>query len=199
MAQTLTTGIGTSIYPKLIVPDTKFNADGLYSCRITVSEDDFKAFQAQLDPIVEKAYKATCTAQGKEVKRANTPVKINDDGEFEIFAKQAAKINVTPTADNPDGVVEFKIALYDANVKPITHEPKIGSGTKLKMSVTPYTWFVPSQGFGYTLRLKAVQILELKEYQQTGFTATEGYSASGETFGDVLEEDEVQPSEAAPF
>jgi hypothetical protein len=58
---------------------------------------------------------------------------------------------------------------------------------------------VPSQGFGYTLRLKAVQILELKEYEKTGFTATDGYSATGETFGDVLEEDEVQPSQAAPF
>ena len=95
--------------------------------------------------------------------------------------------------------MEFKIALFDANVKPITNEPKIGSGTKLKMSVTPYTWFVPSQGFGYTLRLKAVQILELKEYETTGFTATEGYTASGETFGEVLEEDEVQPSQTSPF
>lgn len=199
MAQTLTTGIGTAIYPKLIVPDTKFNADGLYSCRITVSEDDFKAFRAQLDPIIEKAYKATCTAQGKECKRANEPVKINADGDYEIFAKQAAKINVAPTADNPDGVVEFKIALYDSKVKPITNEPKIGSGTKLKMSVTPYTWFVPSQGFGYTLRLKAVQILEMKEYETTGFTATDGFTTTGETFGDVLEQDEVQPSEAAPF
>ena len=199
MAQTLTTGIGTAIYPKLIVPDTKFNADGLFSCRITVSEDDFKAFRAQLDPIIEKAYKATCTAQGKECKRASEPVKINADGDYEIYSKQAAKINVTPTADNPDGVVEFKIALYDAKVKPITNEPKIGSGTKLKMSVTPYTWFVPSQGFGYTLRLKAVQILELKEYQTVGFTATDGFTTTGETFGDVLEQDEVQPSEAAPF
>lgn len=199
MAQTLTTGIGTAIYPKLIVPDTKFNADGLYSCRITVSEEDFKAFRAQLEPIIEKAYKATCTAQGKEVKRANEPCKINDSGEFEIYAKQAAKINVAPTADNPDGVVEFKIALFDSNVKPITEEPKIGSGTKLRMSVTPYTWFVPSQGFGYTLRLKAVQIIDLKEYESTGFTATEGYTSTGETFGDVLEQDEVSPSTASPF
>jgi hypothetical protein len=67
------------------------------------------------------------------------------------------------------------------------------------MSVTPYTWYVPSQGFGYTLRLKAVQIIELLEYQSTGFTATEGYSTTGETFGEVLEQDEVQPSQAAPF
>lgn len=199
MAQAITTGIGTASYPKLIVPDTKFNADGLFSCRITVSEEDFKAFRAQLDPIIEKAYKATCTAQGKEVKRANEPCKINDSGEYEIYAKQAAKIKVSPTADNPDGVVEFKIALFDANVKPITDEPKIGSGTKLRMSVTPYTWYVPSQGFGYTLRLKAVQIIELLEYQSTGFTATEGYSTTGETFGEVLEQDEVQPSQAAPF
>ena len=122
-------------------------------------------------PNHRKRYKATCTAQGKEVKRANEPCKINDSGEYEIYAKQAAKIKVSPTADNPDGVVEFKIALFDANVKPITDEPKIGSGTKLRMSVTPYTWYVPSQGFGYTLRLKAVQIIELLEYQSTGFTA----------------------------
>ena len=37
----LTTPIGTAMYPKLITPDTKFNADGVYSCKLILSKDDF--------------------------------------------------------------------------------------------------------------------------------------------------------------
>ena len=61
-------------------------------------------------------------------------------------------------------------------------------------------WFVSSQGFGYTLRLREAQVLELVEYSSgsgaSSFSAeAEGYTTSGEAFSDVLndEEEKVSP------
>ena len=188
---TLVTPVGTAVYPKLVVPDTKFNPDGLFSCKLTVTEDEYNQFRAQLQPMIDQEYNKYCIAKGKDkLTRANEPVRINNDGEYEINAKQAAK-----TTTKSGEVIEFKIALYDSNVQPITDQPNIGSGSKIKLSVQPYFWFVPSQGFGYTLRLKAAQVLELVEYQAGGhgFTKESGFT-QGETFEEVIIEEPVTES-----
>ena len=186
MANTIATPAGKAVYPKLVKPDTKFNPDGLFSCKLIVSEEDYNAFRAQLQPLIEQEYHKYCIAQGKDViKKAIEPVRINAEGEHEINAKQVAK-----TTSKQGDVIEFKIALYDADVQPITNEPNIRSGAKIKLSVQPYFWHVPSQGFGYTLRLKAAQILELVEYTSSGhgFSKESGFT-QGESFEEVVIED----------
>lgn len=187
MANTIATPIGQAFYPKLVTPDTKFNPDGVYSCKITVSEEDYTAFRAQLEPLIEQEYSKYCIAKGKDkLPRASEPVKINADGDYEINAKQVAR-----TTTKSGDVIDFKVALYDADVKPITEEMNIGSGSKIRMSVQPYFWFVPSQGFGYTLRLKAAQIIELVEYDAGGhgFGKESGFT-QGESFESVMVEDD---------
>jgi len=81
--------------------------------------------------------------------------------------------------------------------------PKIGSGSTLKMAVEVNTWFVPSQGFGYTLRLRAVQILDLIEYggqSDFGFSYNEdGYVGSGESLNDAFEVADEAETTNAPF
>lgn len=184
MANTIATPIGSAVYPKLINPDTKFNADGVYSCKIIVSEEDYNSFRAQIDPLVEQEYNKYLIASGKQkLKRATEPVRINDEGGFEINAKQTAK-----TTTKQGDVLEFKIALYDADVKPITDEPNIGSGSKMRLSVQPYFWNISALGFGYTLRLKAAQILELVEYSSDSnvFSKEAGGFTQGENFEEVI-------------
>lgn len=184
MANTIATPIGSAVYPKLINPDTKFNADGVYSCKIIVSEEDYNSFRAQIDPLVEQEYNKYLIASGKQkLKRATEPVRINDEGGFEINAKQTAK-----TTTKQGDVLEFKIALYDADVKPITDEPNIGSGSKMRLSVQPYFWNISALGFGYTLRLKAAQILELVEYSSDSnvFSKEAGGFTQGESFEEVI-------------
>ena len=193
----LTTPIGTAVYPKLVHPDTAFDDAGVYNCKLHVTEEDYNEFKAKVDPLVEAAYKAECERQGKEVRKAaSQPIRVTDNGEYEIFAKQKAKV-VTRNGET----LEFSIPLFDSKVKPIRDEPKIGSGSKIRMSVTFNPWFVPSQGFGYTLRLREAQVLELVEYsggtKSSGFSAeADGYTTSGESFSDVLNEEEEQ---VAPF
>ena len=184
MANTIATPIGSAVYPKLINPDTKFNADGVYSCKIIVSEEDYNSFRAQIDPLVEQEYNKYLIASGKQkLKRATETVRINDEGGFEINTKQTAK-----TTTKQGDVLEFKIALYDADVKPITDEPNIGSGSKMRLSVQPYFWNISALGFGYTLRLKAAQILELVEYSSDSnvFSKEAGGFTQGESFEEVI-------------
>jgi hypothetical protein len=197
---TLVTPIGTAVYPKLVEPDTAFDEVGAYTCKIHVSEEEYEAFKAKVDPLATAAYDAECQRQGKPVKKAKScPLRITEDGDYEILAKQKAKVT-TRAGD----VIEFSIPLFDAQVKAITTKPKIGSGSKIRMSVTFYPWYVPSQGWSYTLRLKEAQILELIEYSvgnAGGSFSTEagGYTTSGESLNDALEQKQEEQEQVAPF
>lgn len=200
MSKVYTSPKGTAVWPRIDTPDTKFDEDGVFSCKLHVSEGDFKAFEAQINKQVEADYKAECASQGKDkLRRASScPLRITDEGEYEIFAKQKAKVHT-----KSKGTLEFSIAAYDSQGKKI-ETPKIGSGSTLKMAVEVNTWFVPSQGFGYTLRLRAVQVIDLVEYGggdgNFGFGAeADGYVGDGESFNDVVTSDNEAETSNAPF
>jgi len=191
----LVTPVGTAVYPKLVEPDTAFDEAGVYTCKLHVSKEDYNEFKKKVDVIAEAAYDAECKRQGKEVRKASScPVRITEDGDYEILGKQKAKV-ITRSGET----IEFNIPLFDSQVKPITNKPKIGSGSRIRMSVIFSPWFVPSQGWGYTLRLKEAQVLELVEYSSGGgssFSAeADGYTSTGESLSDALEDEE----EVAPF
>ena len=200
MSKVITTPKGKAVWPRIDTPDTKFDEDGVYSCKLHVSEGDFKAFEAIVKPKLDAAYKEECSRQGKDKIRmaASSPLRINDEGDHEIYAKQKAKVHT-----KSKGTLEFTIAAVDSQGKKIDM-PKIGSGSTLKMAVEVNTWFVPSQGFGYTLRLRAVQVLELIEYgggdSSFGFGAeADGYVGSGESLNQAFEVADEAETSSAPF
>lgn len=181
MSKALTTPKGKAVYPHIAQPDTKFNADGVYSVKLHLSEEDFNRFSKGVQETVESEYVAECTAKGKKLKRAQSnPIRITEEGDFEIYAKQVAR---RQTATK--GLLEFSVAVFDSKGKRISDVPNIGSGSELKLSVEVYTWYTDLQGFGYTLRLKAVQLLDLVEYEGSGgfgFESEEGgYVSDGES------------------
>ena len=200
MSKVITTPKGKAVWPRIDTPDTKFDEDGVYSCKLHVSEGDFKAFEAIVKPKLDAAYKEECSRQGKDKIRmaASSPLRINDEGDHEIYAKQKAKVHT-----KSKGTLEFTIAAVDSQGKKITM-PKIGSGSTLKMAVEVNTWFVPSQGFGYSLRLRAVQVLDLIEYgdgdSSFGFGAEAGgYVGSGESLNQAFEVADEAETTNAPF
>ena len=196
----LVTPIGAAVYPKLVEPDTAFDEVGVFTCKLHVSEEEFEAFKAKVDVLANAAYDSECQRQGKTVKKAKScPVRITEDGDYEILAKQKAKVT-TRAGD----VIEFNIPLFDAEVKAITNKPKIGSGSKIRMSAVFKDWYVPSQGWGYTLRLKEAQILELVEYSVSGgggsfSSEAGGYTTSGESLNEALEQNQEEQGQVAPF
>ena len=185
----LTTPIGTAIYPKF-QPDYKFDDNGVYSCKLHVSEEDFNKFSADVNEHVERAYKAECDKQGKQkLRRATaTPLLITEEGEFEIRTKQPAKKNTSK------GLLEFSIGIYDSQGKKLPADTNVGSGSKVRLSVELATWFVASLGFGYTLRLKAGQIIELKEYSGTENASSLGFGAVDGGF--ISEDIEIKDEES---
>ena len=163
MSKILTTPKGTAVYPRIDTPDTKFNEDGVYSCKLHVDEASFNAFTKQVTDTVEREYDVECKVKGKKLKKAATsPIRITPDGDFEIYAKQVAQ------RQTKKGLLTFTIPVFDSKGAKLPTSPAIGSGSTLKLSVEVYTWYTDLQGFGYTLRLKAVQLLDLIEYNNSG-------------------------------
>ena len=198
MSKTIATPKGTAVWPKIDKPDTKFNDDGLYSCKLHVSESDFKAFEALIQPQLDAAYAEECRRQGKEkiAMAPSSPLRITDEGDYEIYAKQKAKIHT-----KTKGTLEMSVSVIDSLGKKI-EAPKIGSGSTLRMSVEVHTWCSPLNGFGYSLRLRAVQLLDLIEYGggNFGFGAeADGYVGSGESLNDAFEVADEAETSNAPF
>lgn len=189
MSKILTTPKGTAVYPRIDTPDTKFNADGVYSCKLHVEEGDFNTFSLKVTDIVDREYDAECKVKGKKLKKASsTPIRITPDGDFELYAKQVAQ------RQTKKGLLTFTIPVFDSKGTRIETIPAIGSGSQLKLSTEVYTWYSDMQGFGYTLRLKAVQLLDLVEYgngsNSFGFGAEEdGYVGNGESLDSAFSEE----------
>lgn len=199
MSKVITTPIGVAFYPHVVTPNTTFDENGLFDCKLHVSEEDFNTFELKVNDIVNAAYDQECKARGKKKLQvaAKKPLRQTDDGDFEIYAKQKAKIET-----RSKGTIEFSIALFDGEGSKINDKPKIGSGSRLRLGVEVAPYFTDMIGFGYTLRLKAVQVIELCEYSggggsKFGFTSVEdSYVGTGESFNDTFEEEETAE---APF
>lgn len=190
MSKVKTTPKGKAVYPRIDTPDTKFNPEGMYSCKLHVSEEDFNSFSKEVSEIVEKAYKEECQIKGKKLRKASSsPLRITPEGDFEIYAKQVAR------RETRKGLLEFTVPAYDSQGKRIPETPNIGSGSILRMSVEVYSWYTDVQGFGYTLRLKAVQVLELVEYNSLSnpFGVVEGGYVQNESLDSAFT-DEDAPS-----
>lgn len=203
-SSTLVTPKGMAYYPRLATPDTEWNKDGVYSCKLHVDEESFKAFELQVNEIVNKAYKAECLKQGKDsikISDVKKPLRVTDKNEYEIFAKQVAK------RETRKGLLEFKVAAFDSQGSKLDEMPNVGSGTTLKMAIEIYPYYTDLNGFGYSLRLKGVQILDLVEYNagdasSFGFTAEEdGFRGNGESFNETFDKEDKTPEDniEAPF
>lgn len=172
------TPTGTAQYPWLTKPDTKFNADGTYSVALTFRDDDgtfTTLINREFEASVEKAKEQN---QGKKIKNADLPITENEDGSITLKFKLNAK--VTPKNGEP---FEQKPALFDAKGKPLASDTKIGGGSKMKVAFECSPFFTSLIGAGISLRLKAVQLIELVEYSgggdgsAYGFDKEDGYEA----------------------
>ena len=173
---------GIASYPYLTNPDTKFNPDGEYKVSLIVAGDDASKV---IDFLTEKHNAAVAQAKqenaGKRVKEGELPFIENDDGTVTFKFKMKAK--VTPKKGDP---FEQKPALFDAKGKPLTGETKVGGGSTIKVSYEVVPYYTAIAGAGVSLRLKAVQIIELKAYsgggnaESYGFGEEEGFEADDE-------------------
>lgn len=148
---------GIARYPYLNTPDTKFNADGDYKVTIVLdNNDETQALVASLTAIHEQAIaQAKKDNPGKKVKSATLP--INDEAEEgKTYISFKLKAHVTPRNGAP---FDQKVALVDASGKPMNKS--IFGGSAIKVAFEPIPFYTATVGAGLTLRLKAVQVIEL--------------------------------------
>lgn len=191
---------GAARYPRLNSPSTRFKPQGEYSVKLACASDETTAkYIEQIKEIARVSYKEHCERIGKpKLKMAEWPWK-EDNGQIVFKFAAVAKI-VTKLGKEYDN----KVALFDVKGHPVTE--MIGAGSVLKAAADINTWYSPALGFGVSLRLKAVQVIDLKAPSNLvsadayGFTTEEeGFVSGGETFDDSLfgseEEKSSSPSE----
>lgn len=171
----VTSPAGIAVYPKLEKPDTKFDANGVFSVDLDLDPQSAAELQQKLTKIADDAYAAECKAKGKKsLKRADMPWKDTDDGKVRFKFKLKAK------GGTGEKTWDQKPALFDAKGNPVK-DLNVGSGSTIKVAFETVPYFTAMVGHGITLRLRAVQVIELRQYvagdnfDAFGFKATDGY------------------------
>lgn len=197
------TDTGIAVYPYLIEPDTQFNADGEYKVKLRLSPDSkvydekrkaLTDIQSFIDEKMEAALEKAQQENKGKIKEADAPYTIDEEtGEVLVNFKLKAK---GQTRDGKE--FEQKPALFDAKGKPFDGEALWG-GSRIKVSFEVVPFYTKLIGAGVTLRLKAVQVIELKaggsggNADSYGFGEEEGYEAEDEARDNGFASEEDTP------
>ena len=183
------TPVGTASYPYLVNPDTKFNPEGEYKVSLLLSESDAAPLIKLIDGKMEENFNAVKEeAKGpkakKAVKMADPPYSNVEDeegdetGEIKINFKQRAVI----TRKKDKKKFPMTVSLFDAKGVQFFPKSYVGGGSQIKVAFEIIPFYTKLIGAGVSLRLRAVQILELVEgvgatAESDGFGEEEGFEA----------------------
>lgn len=194
-------------YPTLTTPDTKFKEEGEYRVNLVLDADnkEAKALIASIDRMAaeklsEVVAEAKTPAEKKKWGINNQPYQFLEDAETgdptgEVSFKFAMKASGISKKTGKEW--NRKPVLFDAKGKRIvdTDDLKIGGGTIGKVSYEMHPYAPNTKiGVGVSLKLEAVQIIDLKTWgeksaDEYGFGAEEGYDSRE---GDGSFRDETQ-------
>jgi hypothetical protein len=188
-----TTPVGIAQYPYLTKPDTKFNPDGEYKINLEIAAEDATEICTFLDEQLAVAVaKAKKENPGKKIKEGSPGYELNEEtGKVTLKFKLKAKVT-TKSGDSFDQ----KVALFDAKGTPITNAPNVGGGSKVKVAYEVFPYYTAMVGAGVSLRVKAVQILNLVEFSggasagAFGFGEEDGYEAKASQENEFTDETE---------
>jgi hypothetical protein len=190
------TPTGTAIWPKLNAPDTKYKANGEFNVKLKLSAEDAQPiidqYEKELAAYFEEVQDELMKGDGKSKAKARGLKLAADKPYKDDFDDQGE-----PTGDV---VINFKMPhriiregksdlllfpdIFDAGGKKLKNPPEIWGGSKLRVSGQLRPFNAPI-GVGISMRLQAVQIIELstkgaRDAAGYGFGAEEGYTAEDE-------------------
>ena len=192
----ITSPRGVAKWPKLTSPDTRFKKEGVYSVDLLLDPEnkEVQEFISKIDAAVEESF--TTSAADLKGPKAKTlqrtfPYKpeVDEDGNETGMMVVNFKTNAQYT-DKKGEVHEVRPALYDAKGNKITRKLNVGSGSVMKVNgiLMPY-YMANGNKAGVSLRMNAVQIIELKEFgggdaASYGFGQEEGFEAETAAAGE---------------
>jgi len=180
---------GTAVYPWLTEPDTRFNADGEYSVQLKVPEEEATGMIKVIEATWEE-YRKTLT--GAKAKKAPTSLGYNieydDEGVETGFVLFKFKTKASYISKKTGKRMEMAPDLFDAKGKPLKGLKALWSGSIIKVNYSP-AGYESGVNLGVTLRLNAVQVIELRkggsgDASSYGFGEEEGYAYEGEEDND---------------
>lgn len=213
-------GPGIADHPHLTVPDTKFNAKGVYKTGLVLSGEAAQTTKAAIDALVDEAYasdemKAKLAPEDYKKAVKYYPYEIDEDGEGNPtgFIKFNAKQNATIPLKEKDPKTgkmfkDMKPRIADTDNKTVK-KVDIWSGSELNLIVVPRAIVInppklpkgmpqPPYQIGIQLALAGVQIVNLKTGGEGAqFRKIEGgFKASEDDDGGDAEAGEAANSES---
>ena len=192
MAKNILVLEGKAAWAKVFEPDTKFNPLGDYSINLQMPEADAATMCEKLEGLIQETFK-------KAVKE-KPPLKNS------LTTQDVMSVVYDRETGDPTGDVEFKFKLkakvqkrdgswyeqepvvLDAKKTPLTGDTLIGNGSKVKVAFEPIPYVMQStKKVGVSLRLKAVQVIDLVEYGNSAtsvFDEEDGFVASSASAND---------------
>lgn len=202
---TYITEVGVAIYPWLTKADTRFNNDGEYhskvrlpaDSKIKVGDEQVELLEFLEDAAAEALAAAKKEAGGgakaKKIKAADLPIGDHEDDDGNETGDKVFNFKMKAVVKPKDGdPFKQKPKLFDAQGKEI-HPRSLFGGSKIKVAFQVIPFYTALVGAGISLRLKAVQVIELVEGQggtaeSYGFGKEEGYVAENDSpFGEEQE------------
>lgn len=177
---------GTAVWAHTDSPETYEGNEIGYSIMVRLESDEKTE---QLKNALEEIFNE---AEDQLEKKANRKVPINlsvkedkDLGEcFKAKTKHEFKDKTTGQ------LVRRKLAVFDKYGEPLPAGTKIGNGSKVQVAVTAEPYVMNAKTYGITLRLNAVLVKDLKEYNGGG--SAENYGFDIEAKGELDDADDVE-------
>ena len=173
---------------------------GKFVANLVLSKKDTAALQKYLKPLAE-AVKTDEQFKGKKFAgEPKTGLKeILEDG------RGVFKFSTHKKSKNKSGEeFERKVFVFDAKKNNV--DAQIGNGSLIKVGFFASPYHMSKDNYGLTLRLLAIQVLELKEYnsgsgnaEDFGFDEEEGYEALAGFDGEEVETSDDEDGEDEDF
>ena len=184
--QQLTTPIGEALFAHVKSTEIISGKDtGKYTVMLKLKSADAADLKEKIVACWER-FKESDECKGKKFGKADPSLgtkEYKDEEYFKFSANQTIKCRNGETFEN-------HIAIFDAMGKSVGASIKeIGNGSKIRVAFDLVPFYMTKDIHGVSLRLRAIQILDLKEYgdaQSFGFEADEtGWTKELEDATDV--------------
>ena len=180
--EAFTSPVGEAVFPWITRADTRFNADGVYKTQLSVPMEEAQAFIAKLekvrndfiatmDPVKQQTFNSVAVYED-EYSRPVFPADATDEQKDAIRAGHVPELTgnvlfkfklnarVTPRDETKDSFTQSPIVVSAADGAAVEQPVYGGSAIRIKGQIAPYTNAM-SKSVGITLRMKAVQVVDL--------------------------------------
>ena len=183
--KTLTSPKGVAVWPKVNRPDTKFNADGVYTVDLRLEGNPAEGLKAVIGGYINDSYD-TAVKDNPKAKKSIVkafPYKAETDEEGDETGATLFRFKRKAVGKNGKTGETWKntVKLFDAKGSPCAVQ--VGGGSDVRVSFTIRSYYMSStKNAGVTLDLLAVQIIKLVQggsAESYGFSQEEGWEDDG--------------------